>query len=89
MAEHSINLTNRKSIDLSGIKQVINFNDEEILLESTMGCLEIGGQDLHITMLNLDDGRVAVQGNINLLAYKAQGADLKARGKTMLSRLFK
>lgn len=89
MTEHSINLVNRKSIDLAGVTNVINFDDEEIILDTMMGCLEIGGQELHITMLNLENGKVSVQGSINHLAYKAQGADLKARSKTMLSRLFK
>lgn len=89
MADHTIHLINRNSIDLSGVNNVVNFDDEEIILDTNMGFLEIGGQELHITMLNLENGRVAVQGNINQLAYKAQGADLKARGKTMLNRLFK
>lgn len=89
MAEHSINLVNRNSLDLSGVTNVVNFDDEEIILDTTMGFLEIGGQELHITMLNLENGRVEVQGNISQLAYKAQGVDFKARGKTMLNRLFK
>jgi len=89
MAEHSVHLINRNSIDLSGVTNVVNFDDEEIILDTNMGFLEIGGQELHITMLNLENGRVAVQGSINHMAYKAQGADLKARGKTMLNRLFK
>ncbi|CFX10537.1 Sporulation protein YabP [Syntrophomonas zehnderi OL-4] len=89
MTDHSVNMINRKSIDLSGVNNVVNFDDEEIILDTMMGCLEIGGEELHITMLNLDNGKVSIHGNISHLAYKAQGADFKARGKTILNRLFK
>lgn len=89
MSEHSINMVNRKSIDLTGVNNVINFDDEEIILDTMMGCLEIGGEELHITMLNLDNGKVSIQGSISHMAYKAQGTDFKARGKTILNRLFK
>jgi sporulation protein YabP len=89
MAEHLINMVNRKSIALSGVSNVINFDEEEITLDTTMGCLEIGGQELHITMLNLENGQVAVTGSINHLAYKPQGVNFKSKGKTILNRLFK
>ncbi|HPF19864.1 MAG TPA: sporulation protein YabP [Syntrophomonas sp.] len=89
MNEHSIMMANRKSVELSGITNVINFDEEEIILETVMGYLEIGGEELHITMLNLDKGQVAVVGSINQLAYKPQGTNLKNKGKTILNRLLK
>ncbi|NLV21200.1 MAG: sporulation protein YabP [Syntrophomonadaceae bacterium] len=89
MTEHLINMSNRKSIELSGITNVINFDEEEIILETVMGYLEIGGHELHITMLNLEHGQVAVMGSINHLAYKPQGTNLKNKGKTILNRLLK
>lgn len=89
MSEHFINMQNRKSIELSGVSNVINFDEEEIILETIMGCLEIGGQEMHITMLNLENGKVAVTGSINHLAYKPQGVNFKSKGKTILNRLFK
>jgi sporulation protein YabP len=82
-------MTNRKSIELSGVTNVINFDEEEVILDTVMGYLEIGGEELHITMLNLDKGQVAVMGNINHLAYKPQGTNLKNKGKTILNRLLK
>ena len=89
MNEHSIMMANRKSVELSGITNVINFDEEEVILETVMGFLEIGGEELHITMLNLDKGQVAVVGSINHLAYKPQGTNLKNKGKTILNRLLK
>jgi sporulation protein YabP len=89
MTGHIINMTDRKSIELSGIINVVNFDEEEIILETVMGYLEIGGQELHITMLNLDNGKIAVMGSINQLVYKPQGTNIKNKGKTILNRLLK
>lgn len=89
MADHSLNLINRKNMDLTGISNVINFDDKEIILQTTMGYMVISGEDLHITNLNLDEGKVAVQGSINNIEYKVQGTDYKAKGKNVLNRLFK
>ena len=89
MAEHSLTMEDRQKLQLSGITNVIAFDEEEIVLEISQGYLSISGADMHITMLNLDQGQVAIQGNINILGYKAQGTDLKSKGKNVLNRLLK
>ncbi len=89
MAEHSMNLVNRQKMELTGVTNVISFDEEEIVLATNMGYLAINGEELHISMLNLDEARVAIQGTVNNIGYKPQGADLKAKGKSMLNRLLK
>ncbi len=89
MTDHSLTMDNRHNMQLSGITKVIAFDEEEIVLETSQGYLTINGADMHITMLNLDQGQVAIQGNINNLGYKAQGTDLKSKGKNVLNRLLK
>lgn len=89
MAEHSLSMVNRQRMELTGVSNVVNFDEDEILLETNQGWLTITGEQMHITMLNLDEGQVAIQGNFSNLAYKAQGTDFKAKGKNMLSRLLK
>jgi len=89
MTEHSIKLNNRNRMELTGIKNVQNFDDMEIILESIQGYLVILGNQLHITMLNLDEGKVVLEGEISSLEYKAQGVDIKAKGKNIISRLLK
>ncbi|MEA1960381.1 MAG: sporulation protein YabP [Bacillota bacterium] len=89
MAEHLVSMSNREKMELTGVKNVLTFDEEEIMLETNMGFLSIQGEDLHITRLSLDDGQVAVEGSVNLVGYKPQGADIKAKGKNILNRLFK
>lgn len=89
MTEHSLSLANRQNMELSGVTNVITFDEAEIVLATTQGYLSINGTELHINMLNLDQGQLAIQGTVNNLAYKPQGTDLKAKGKSMLNRLLK
>ncbi len=89
MAEHFLKLSNRKSMELSGVNNVLTFNEQEIVLETSMGILFVIGEDLHITLLKLDEGKVALEGIINNIMYKAQGTDMKSKSKNILGRLLK
>ncbi|MEN6327348.1 MAG: sporulation protein YabP [Syntrophomonas sp.] len=89
MAEHTLKLSNRKSMELNGVNNVINFDEEKIILQTAEGYLYIIGQELHITALNLDEGKVALEGNVDSIEYKDLGSDIKARSKNILNRLLK
>ena len=89
MSDHYLKLTNRKNMELTGVSRVNTFDEEEIILETVMGYLNILGEELHISMLNLDEGKLTIEGNIASIEYKAQGTDIKARSKNILNRLLK
>jgi len=89
MGDHLINMLNRQELELSGVKNVITFDEEEIILETVMGYLYIKGEGLHITNLSLQEGKVALQGNINSLDYKEQGTDMKTRGQNIFKRILR
>jgi len=89
MADHYFKLVNRRNLELGGITNVISFDEQEILLETVMGFLNITGEELHITILKLDEGKVTLEGNVNGLEYKVQGPDIKTKGKNILNRLLK
>jgi len=89
VADHSLTLVNRNNMQLNGVKNVNTFDEDEIVLETELGYLCILGQGLHVSMLNLEEGKVALEGNVNSVEYKAQGADIKAKSKNILNRLLK
>ncbi len=39
---------------------------------------------MHVSNLNLDDGKVSVDGSITSIEYKTQSGDLKSRGKNII-----
>jgi sporulation protein YabP len=89
MSEHSLLLLDRRTMEISGVMNVNTFDEEEIILETVMGYLYVQGEELHVSMLNLEQGKVVVEGSIINIQYKKEGKDIKTRGKNILSRLLK
>lgn len=80
----NLNLKDRKFLDLSGVIEVISFNEDKVLLQTTQGILDIKGQGLNIHNLNLDSETIKIEGLINSLTYTD-----KTLEKGILKKLFK
>lgn len=66
---HKLTLNERKSLTMTGVTEVISFDDSAVVLRTVQGTLEIQGQDLKLKTLSLDGGQVAVDGNIFSMIY--------------------
>ncbi len=66
---HSIALVNRQSLSLEGVQHVDNFDDDTIVLSTTMGTLTIRGHNLRIQTLDLDQGHFVAVGEFDALQY--------------------
>ncbi|MGE5551988.1 MAG: sporulation protein YabP [Bacteroidota bacterium] len=86
-AAHQFTLAGRTHLSLDGAREVINFSPEEILLETVAGALVVKGENLHIQQLNLDEGRMVVDGDFTSLTYMGEGFGKKS--KTLLGRLLR
>jgi sporulation protein YabP len=82
-----IKMLNRKLLEISGVLNVESFDNEEFLLETEFGFLMIKGMNLHIKNLSLEQGLVAIEGTINVLAYVDAHSQEKSKG--FLGKLFK
>lgn len=86
--KHSIVLENRKLLSTSGVKDVYSFNENKIVLETTLGTLTVLGEGLHINRLSIEDGNLQIQGHISSCTYsESKGTGEKGRG--ILGKLFK
>ncbi len=72
---------------MSGVKDVLSFDANEVLLETVQGLLMIRGEELHVNRLTLEKGEVDVDGKIDSLAYSDSGGVKSA--SSILGRLFK
>lgn len=72
---NNIIVENRKKFTLSGIKDVVSFDEETILLDSSLGRLVIKGIGLHIQSFQSDTGDITGDGKINALVYTAEEKD--------------
>lgn len=85
--EHQIIIKSRQAIDITGVKEIDSFDNEEFLLETNMGYLVIRGQQLQLKNLNVADGRVEIKGRIDDLTYVEEGNTETAKG--FFSKLFR
>ncbi|HIU77745.1 MAG TPA: sporulation protein YabP [Candidatus Pelethocola excrementipullorum] len=83
---HQIKLLNRKSGTISGVVDVLSFDENEILLDTTEGRLIIKGKNLHVGRLQLKEGEVDMDGEVESLVYSSKGQ--KARNGSLLKHLF-
>lgn len=67
---HNIILEDRKKLVLSGVSDVVSFDDISVVLETLKGRLNINGSNLHIQTLCLEDGNVTIEGNVDELMYE-------------------
>lgn len=85
--EHQITLRGRKKLDITGVKQVESFDNEEFLLETNMGFLSIRGHHLQMKNLDVDEGKVTIHGQIDDLVYLDEQHGMKT--KSIFGKLFK
>lgn len=85
---HKLILNNRRTCNLTGVSDVLSFDENEIILETDQGMLMIKGNELHVNRLTLDKGEVDVDGRIDSFTYSdAAGAGHK--GESLLAKLFR
>ena len=85
---HKIIMTGRKSIQITGVKDVKAFDEKEVELETLAGMLNVKGDGLHVRNLNLERGEVDMEGLINNLTY-TDVTSFKKKSESLLSRMFK
>ena len=96
MRGHKLVLNNRTASLVTGVKDVLSFDLNEVLLETEqgmlmdtdMGLLTIKGKDLHVNRLSLEKGEVDLSGNIDSIAYSDVHAEQK-QGENFFARLFR
>ena len=57
--------------NLTGILDVISFDENTIVLDTDMGLLTIKGKDLHVNRLSLEKGEIDIEGRTDSLVYSA------------------
>ena len=85
---HSISLLERKTLVITGVKKIENFDNLHFLLETTMGFMIVKGEELELIKLDTLAGNVTIKGTINSIDYILENKK-KEREESIFSRLFK
>lgn len=80
----NIILEDRKKLTLTGVKDVLNFDEETVILDTALGKLTVKGSHLHILNFDTQSGDLTAEGRVHALVYTT---DEKSGG--FMSRLFR
>lgn len=81
-------LENREKLTISGVNDVLSFDDQIVILETQLGLLTVKGENLRINKLSLDNEEVVVEGEITNLMYTEKDLERKS-GNSFLGKIFK
>ncbi len=87
LLNHSISITERQNIQISGITKIDSFDNEEFLLETSAGPLGIKGKDLEIIKLDTYEGTIMIKGIVDAFSYFDTGKSKKEN--SLITKLFK
>ena len=83
----SLNLENRRKLTVSGVVEVMNFDEEKIELTTKLGNLTIKGEELKMNKLDVQNGDVIIMGNISAMIYN--GKAVKKNSGSLFNKLFR
>ncbi len=67
---HKLTLEERKKLTVTGVTEVVSFDETAVMLRTDMGTLLVQGRDLQLKTLSLDGGQMAVDGTVTALVYE-------------------
>ena len=82
---HSLIIEERKKLTISGVLDVLCFDERAIILETTLGELTIKGEGLHIEGFNSETGDLSAIGRVAVFAYTGDGK----KGGSLFGRIFR
>ena len=67
---HKLTLNSRRQLTVTGVTEVLSFDDTAVIARTDLGTLVVQGKELQLKTLLPEGGQVAVDGNISALIYE-------------------
>lgn len=82
--DQNIILENRKKLNVTGVGEVLSFDDETVILKTAMGNMTVKGEKLRISNFNTETGDLTAEGRVIAMVYTSE-----EKGGGLFSRLFR
>ena len=82
----NLSLENRKKLTLTGVIEVLSFDEDRISLTTNNGNLNIKGEGLKMNKLDVQNGDVIIVGVISSMVYSSKS--VKKNKENIFKRLF-
>lgn len=79
---HKVVLDERNKLRMTGVTEVVSFDDTTVVLHTTLGTLEIQGENLKLKTLSPEGGQVIIDGQVTGLFYEEPREKLRLWGKS-------
>lgn len=67
---HKLTLNERRNLTMTGVTEVVSFDDGAVILRTELGTLVVQGRELQLKTLSADGGQVVIEGNVAALIYE-------------------
>lgn len=67
--KHHVEIENREKIIITDVEDVESFDENKVVIITTMGAMTVSGGDFRINKLNVDDGQLVIEGIIDEIKY--------------------
>lgn len=67
---HKLTLDGRSRLNMTGVTEVVSFDEASVILRTDLGTLAVHGRELQLKTLSTEGGQVAVEGNVAALIYE-------------------
>lgn len=78
---HKLTLDQRTRLTMTGVTEVVRFDDTTVVLKTSLGTLTVLGQELRLNDLSAEGGRISVSGTVEALSYQEQRTPGTWRGR--------
>ena len=86
---HGVTVQDRSETEIRGVTDVKGFDEETVILDTVCGGLTVEGKNLHIQVLDLEQGVVSVNGQVDTLIYETTESDDRHGKNGFFGRLFR
>ncbi len=75
VVRHEICLKDRRSMTVSGVKEILSFDDQSVRIMTVGGEVEIDGDGLRVKVLDVERGCVVLEGHIDGINYQEEPSE--------------
>ncbi len=80
-------LENRNKLSISGVLDVLSFDDQIVILETELGLLTVKGENIKINKLSIDTSEVVIEGEIFNIGYSEK--NMNEKESSLIRKIFK
>lgn len=82
---HQVNLLDREELSVNGVVNLGSYDEKEVVMETQMGMMVVRGEGLSVKQLNLEEGKITVDGEIKGISYE----EIRKERRGLLERFLK